>query len=104
MEALSNKFRKVYDTLSRYSQSDSYYNKLFDKYITETGSHLRTDTSYTLYQVEPGDSFDSIALKFYDNPTYYWVLLEFNRLIDSFADPIPGLFLKIPEISKIEFE
>lgn len=103
MEVLSNKFQKTYETLSRYSTCSSYYNKLFDKYVTETGSNLDTTTSYTLYKVLPGDTYDSISLQFYDNPTYYWVIMNYNRILDAFTEPIPGMYLKIPELSKIEF-
>ena len=103
MNVLTNEFQKTYEGLSRYSVCKSGYNSLFDKYVTYLGSHLNTTTSYTLYKVRQGDTYDSISLEFYDNPTYYWVILDFNRILDSFLNPIPGSYLKIPELSKIEF-
>ena len=103
MDVLTNKFQKTYDSVSRYSLCPSWYNKLFDKYVTELGTNLDTTTPYTLYEVQQGDTYDSIALKFYDNPTYYWVIMNFNRILDAFTVPIKGMYLKIPELSKIEF-
>lgn len=103
MDVLSNKTYKEYATLSRYSSFPVYYNNLWEKYVTGTTSYLDDTTAYTLYKVVRGDTYDSIALAFYNNPTYYWIICNYNRVRDCFVSPVPGTYLKIPNVSKIEF-
>ena len=103
MEVLTNKFYKSYDYISRYSAYPSYYHTLDDKYITGTASYLNDKTIYTEYIVKNNDSYDSIALKYYNNPTFYWIICSFNRIADPFERPKAGTSLKIPSISNIEF-
>lgn len=104
MDVLKNEQYKQYDRLSRYSPFPTYYNTLDDKYIYGITSNLNTDTNYSLYTVKSGDSYDSIALKKYNNPTYFWVICDFNRIQDPFEKPVPGTVLKIPVISMIKYE
>ena len=42
-----------------------------NKYTYGTTRHLKTDTYYVLHMVQRGDTFDSLALEYYNNPTYY---------------------------------
>lgn len=104
MDILKNKQYKNYDRLSRYAQFPIYYNTLDDKYITATTTYLSKDTPYKLYQAKSGETYDLIALKEYNNPTYYWVICDFNNIQDPFSRPYIGQYLKIPVISKIEFQ
>lgn len=103
MDVLSNKEYKTYDRVSRYSAFPTYYNSLYDKYVYGTTTHLSGDTDYTLYKVQRGDTYDSIALAQYNNPTYFWIICNFNHIIDPFQNPPEGVYLKIPSISTIEF-
>lgn len=93
-----------YDRLSRYSEFPYYYNTLDDKYICGTTSYLNNTTNYVLYTVKDGDTFDSIALDSYGNPTYYWIVCSFNHIQDPFLVPSPGMQLKLPVMTDIEFE
>lgn len=104
MESLINKSYKSYDSLSRYAAFAYYYNEKDNKYIYETTSHLEDDIPYGICEVMVGDTYDSIALEFYNNPTYYWVICDFNKISNPFEEPIPGQILKIPVISSIEFK
>lgn len=104
MNVLTNKSYKEYTKLSRYSPFPYYYHTKDDKYISATTAYLKDTTVYTLYEVKRGDTFDSLALEFYNNPTLYWVICSFNRIQDPFIDLVEGQKLKIPSISNIEFD
>lgn len=103
MDVLKDKQYKSYDRLSRYSNFPIYYNTLNNKYCSGTTSYLSDETEYLLYTVELNDTYDSISLYHYNNPTYYWVICSFNRVADPLETPVPGSTLKIPIISNIEF-
>ena len=103
MDVLTTKYYKEFDYISRYSISPVYYHTLDDKYIVGRDKWISDTSSYTNYEVQPGDTYDTLALLNYNNPTYYWVICAFNRIQDPFEAPIPGTVLKIPSPSTIEF-
>ena len=103
MNVLKNERYLVYEKLSRYSQFPYYYNTLDNKYICGTTSYLNDTTQYILYNVKERDTYDSISLEAYNNPTYYWVICSFNHIQDPFSKPVPGTQIKIPVISDIKF-
>lgn len=104
MDILSRKQYRDYDRVSRYSVFPYYYNRLDGKYIYGTTSHLKTDeVTFVSHIVKDGDTYDSLALYYYNNPTYYWVITDFNRVQDPFNRPKVGTNLKIPTFSHIEF-
>ena len=103
MEVLKDKTYKKYNRLSRYLNFPYYYNTLDDKYIGGTTKYLADDTPYTLRQIKRDDTYDSLALEYYNNPTYYWIICNFNRIADPFETPKVNSILKIPVISNIEF-
>ena len=104
MNVLTNKSYKDYTRLSRYSPFPYYYHTKDKKYIGGTTAYLRDDTVYTLYTVQRNDTFDSLALEFYNNPTLYWVICSFNHIQDPYKKLVEGETLKIPSISNIEFD
>lgn len=104
MDVLKNKQYKDYNTLSRYSVVPFYYNTLDNKYEYGTTYHLDNSTQYTLHTVKYRETYDTLALKYYRNPTYYWAICDFNRIQDPFSHPKVGTKLKIPTLSKLEFE
>ena len=77
---------------------------LDNKYICGTTSYLKDTTNYQVYVVQPNDTYDSIALRAYGNPTYYWIICSFNHIQDSFSIPVPNSQLKLPVMTDIEFE
>ena len=104
MDILKNKQYKEYNTLSRYASDPFYYNTLDKKYQCSTTKHLDNTTEYRLHKVKPRETYDSIALKYYGNPTYFWIICDFNRIINPFDHPKKGTNIKIPNISRLEFE
>jgi len=103
MDVLKNKSYKSYDRISRYTRFPTFYNTLDNKYVYGTTAQLRDDTVFSIHKVQRGDTLDTLALKYYNNPTYYWVLADFNRIQDPFDDLTVGMYLKIPTLSVIQF-
>lgn len=103
-DILTDKQFKEYNKLSRYSGVPYYYNQTDNKYIYGIGKNLRDDTTHKIHRVVEGESLDSIALYYYNNPTYYWIIADFNRIQDPYITLTPGTKLKIPTFSHIEFE
>lgn len=103
MDQVTNKSYRSYDYISRYTAFPYYYNKADQKYIYGTTAQLDQGTAYTLYKVKAIDTYDSIALEFYNSPTFYWIICDFNQVQDSFSKPQEGSYLKIPSMASIKF-
>ena len=69
-----DKTYKQYNHLSRYNNFPYFYDTLDNKYIYGTTAYLKTDTPYVIHTVKQNDSLDSLALYYYNNPTYFWQL------------------------------
>lgn len=104
MEVLKNKSYTDSDQLSRYTPFPYYYHTKDNKYVRGITSYLKDTTVYSLYEVQKGDTFDSIALEYYNNPTLYWIICSFNHIQDPFTELQTGQKLKIPALSNIEFD
>lgn len=105
MSAVTQKQYRSYDRVSRYSVFPYYFNKDDNKYVYGTTAHLKTEgKSFVSHNVVEGDTYDSIALYYYNNPTYYWIITDFNKVQDPFTIPKVGTLLKIPTFSHIEFD
>lgn len=103
MDILTTKYYKQFDYVSRYSAFPIYYHTLDDKYIVGRDQWISDNTAYTLHTVEQGDTYDKLALLYYNNPTYYWVICAFNRIQDPFENPPIQTLLKIPSLSSISY-
>lgn len=104
MNVLTNKAYKDSTVMSRYTSFPYYYHSKDNKYVSGVTAYLKDTTVYTLYEVKRGDTLDSLALDFYNNPTLYWVICSFNRIQDPFSKLTVGQKLKIPSLSNIEFD
>lgn len=103
MDVLTNKSYKSYDRLSRYSNFPYYYNIVDNKYIYGVTAQLNDNTSYVVHVVKKNDTFDTLALYYYGNPTYYWIICDFNHIQDPFTELKQGDKIKIPTFSTIEY-
>ena len=93
-----------FNKFSRYQQFPIYYNILDERFFGGITNWLRDDTSMvTMHKVEIPDTLDSLALQYYGNPTYYWIIADYNRIHDPFAKLKVGSYIKIPDFSNIEF-
>ena len=51
------------------------------------------------HTVISGDTLDSIALFYYGNPTYYWMIADYNDILDPFSPLTVGTVLYVPTFS-----
>lgn len=104
MDYLKNKFYKNYNQISRYNAAPCFYHILDNKYLTGFSKRLKDTTPYVIHTVRRSDTFDSLALYYYNNPTYFWIICDFNRINDPFYELEEGQRIKIPSFSMLEFE
>lgn len=104
MAVLTQKAYKDYNTLSRYASFPYYFNTLDKKYIYGTTSQLDVEgTPSSAHTVGRGDTLDSLALQYYNDPTKYWIIADFNRIQDPLEDLKMGTVLNIPTMSAIRY-
>ena len=104
MEILSDKNYKSYSFLSRYNNTPYYYHRLDNKYVSGISHYLKDSTPYRVHIVKRNETFDSLALEYYNNPTLYWIICSFNRIQNPYEKLSEGQQIKIPSISTIEFD
>lgn len=104
MDTLKNKMYSNFDYLSRYMNIPYYYDTLCNKEIFGIGTNMKNNTEFVTHKVKSNDTLNSLALKYYNNPTFWWIIAYFNDIQDSFK-PLRDKYetLKIPSISSIEF-
>lgn len=104
MDTLKNKVYTQFDYLSRYTTIPHYYDTLSDREVFGIGTNLKTSSEYLTHTVKPTDTLNYLALKYYNDPTFWWVIAYFNDIQDPFK-PITEKFktIKIPNITSIEF-
>lgn len=105
MDALTNLSRKDYASLSRYSPFDIAYNTNDEKYVYCLTNQLDTSTTYISHTVQQYDTLDSLSLKYYGRPDYFWIIADYNRIQDPFIK-LKGNFttIKIPSLGQIKYE
>ena len=105
MDVLTDRAKKSYPYISRYSPFPFFYHTVDDKYIYGITSQLSDDTAYVLHYVTEEDTLDSLAEKYYGRPDLFWIIADFNKIQDPFIK-IFGKYktLKIPSLSNITFK
>ena len=104
MDTLKNKTYASFDYLSRYTGIPYYYDTINNKEIFGIGTNLKTNTEFVTHKVKSNDTLNSLALKYYNNPTYWWIIAYYNDIQDPFKSLIAKYeTLKIPSISSITF-
>ena len=105
-DVLKDKQYIQYNYISRYSSFPIYYNTQDEKYIYGITSQLRDDTPYVEVKVEQGDNLDVLAEHYYGRPDYYWIIADFNRILDCLIDDLSSKYktLKLPVLSNIAFK
>lgn len=105
MEKLKNKKYESYDYTCRYTHVPYYYDPTTQREVLGIGEQMHKNTPFVSHKVVPEDTLDSLALKYYNNPTYWWIIAYFNKITDPFIKLCPKYkTLKIPSISSIEFK
>lgn len=104
MDTLKNKTYASFDYTSRYANIPYYYDTLCDREVYGIGTNMKTDTEYITHTLTNADTLNSLALKYYNNPTFWWVIAYFNNIQDPFKPLIDKRnTIKIPNISSIAF-
>ncbi len=104
MSVLIDKSYKLYDYISRYTSFPIYYNTVDNKYIYGTTAQMLDNIAYTVHVVDYRETLDSISLKYYGNPTFFWVICDFNHIQDPFTELTVGQRIKIPSLGDIRFD
>jgi len=105
MDVLKDKSFGKFDYICRYSTIPYYYHTLDSKYVYAIGTNMFKNSPYTLYAVKPGDTLDSLALDYYNNPTLFWIIAYFNDIQDVFIDDLYENYkvIKIPNYTSLQF-
>jgi nucleoid-associated protein YgaU len=104
MDTLRNKRFEAYDYVCRYTTVPYYYDTLGQRSVYGIGSNMLKNIAFTSHEVKETDTLDSLALKYYNNPSYWWVIAYFNDLQDAFVKLSDKLdVIQIPAIASIEF-
>jgi hypothetical protein len=104
METLKNKNYGNFNYLSRYSHIPYYFDSLEDREVYGIGMNMKNNTEYVTHVIKANDTVEALALKYYNNPTYWWIIAYFNDIQDAFK-PLRDKYttIKIPNISSVEF-
>jgi hypothetical protein len=60
-----------------------------------------TDTTYIVENFYTG-RLDLIASVFYNEPRYWWVIAQYNNILDPFSEIVAGRILLIPQMSRLQ--
>jgi nucleoid-associated protein YgaU len=104
MESLKDKRYITFDYTSRYASVPCYYHTVDKKEIQGLGKNMQKGIAWVAHNVVSTDTLDKLALTYYNNPTYWWIIAYFNDIQDAFIN-LKDYFdvLKIPAITNISF-
>lgn len=104
MNILTDEQTRKYYALSRYETISFYYNTEDNKYIYGLTKNLSKDTPYVLHTVKSTDTLDSLSLKYYGRPDYYWIIANFNNIQDCLESLSNYKSIKIPTFTLLQYE
>ena len=104
MDTLKNKRLRNSGYLSRYNSVPYYYDTLSERDVYGLGGTINKNIPFVSHKVNPTDTLDTLALKYYNNPTYWWIIAYFNDIPDAMMKLFPRYkVLQIPNISAVSF-
>ena len=104
MDDLKDKRYAKYDYTSRYTGIPFYYNKRDKKDMYGLSKNMIKSSSWVAHKVKTNDTLDKLALSYYNNPTYWWIIAYFNDIQDAFINLSEHYaIIKIPAINGIVF-
>lgn len=105
MNILKNKRSNTFDYISRYSGVPYFFNTKKRREVYGIGSQISFDTPYVSHKVRTSDSLDSLSLEYYNDPTYWWAIAYFNKILDPFIILEQKYkVIKIPNLAGLKFE
>lgn len=104
MDSLKDKKYASFDYISRYAGTPYYYHIADQREVPGIGKNMLKNTPWVAHKVVSTDTLDKLALTYYNNPTYWWVIAYFNDIQDAFIN-LKDSFdtLKIPSITSVSF-
>lgn len=104
MDRLKNKQYKDYNYVSRYTTVPFYYDTQTGKNVYGIGSAMDKSVSFYSHKLKETDTLDYLALKYYANPTLWWIIGYFNDIMDPFIKLTDHFdLIKIPSLSSVKF-
>lgn len=74
-----------------------------NKTISILGSDRASQDLYDTYRFSSGDSWASIAYKFYGKCELWWIICKFNSVVNVNVTPNVGDVIQIPKKSVVDF-
>lgn len=88
---------------SRYSHLSILYNTIDRTNYPETYTKIKKNfTVFKTHIISELDTLDSIALFYYNNPLYWWIIADVNDIQDVFNLKV-GNSLQIPHLNQVRF-
>lgn len=56
------------------------------------------------YDVEPYDTYQELAYRFFGDVRLYWIILDFNPELDPFEEPGGGTTIRLPSQRRLWME
>lgn len=104
MDILTNKQYISYDYRNRYTGVPNFYNTEDQREQPGITTNMKKNIAWVAHKVKQEDTLDSLALKYYNNPTYWWIIAYFNDIQDAFITLANRYeVIQIPDISSIAF-
>lgn len=104
MDKFKNKRYGQYNYTSRYTGIPYYYDTEAKRDVYGLSKPMIKKSAWVAHKVRSEDTLDSLALKYYNNPTFWWIIAFFNNIQDPFIKLVDTFdIIKIPSISSIEF-
>ena len=67
-------------------------------------SEIESDSDDTIYVVEKRfiGRLDNIASLFFNDPKLWWIIAQYNNILDPYSEIVEGLILHIPKKSRAD--
>ena len=79
-EILSEFVKQYYLTNENIPSKIMISEEIDDKEFAGLGANLKKNVPFASHAVKYEDTLDSLALKYYNNPTYWWIIAYFNDI------------------------
>ena len=104
MDRLKNKSYERFNYTSRYTGIPYYYDIETKQDVYGIIKPMLKNSAWVAHKISQEDNLDALALKYYNNPSFWWIIAFFNNITDPFIK-LKDYFdiIKIPNISSISF-
>jgi hypothetical protein len=94
----------MYNHICRYKNTQTLFDELFSEYYHRFGQPFNVQQTsrdeYVKIDNTTENRLDIIALKYYNNPTMWWIIAAANNILDVFEVPV-GTVLRIPPLQVV---